>query len=87
MESGEGCSRFYKNYTVKGKLTLSALGTPSLDYIVAYQEVFEHVLIHLILSDCLSTANVENLNKTRKSFDYFHTMLLCAEHNKIYKLF
>ena len=69
----------YKNYPVKDKLTLSALGTTSLDHVMTDQAVFEWVRLYLILSDYLPTAGVENLNKTSKSFDHFYTMLLHAE--------
>ena len=76
-----------KNYHVKGKLALSGLGTPSIDYIVAYQEVFEHIWLYLILSNCLSTTDNGNLSKTSKLFNHFHIVLLHAEPNMSCKLF
>ena len=43
--------------------------------------------LHLILSDCLSATDVENLNKTSKPFAHFHKILSHAEHNEVFKLF
>ena len=51
------------------------------------QSVFERTHLYLILSYFISTAGVEYLNKTSKSFNYFHTMLLHVEPNVIHKLF
>ena len=76
-----------KNYPAKGKLMLSKLGNTSLDHIATYQAVFEYTHIHLILSDYLSTTSVKNLNKTSKSFDNFHTVLLHAEPSTICEMF
>ena len=87
MESREGYSRLLKNYPVKGKITLSALGTPSLDDIMIDQEVFEYIFLHLILPYFLLTMNVENLNKTSELFDQFCTILLHADNNTIHELF
>ena len=72
---------------VKGKIILSALITPYLDYIITDQESFEHTCLRLILSDYLSPKAVENLNKTSKSFTHFHRMLLHVEPSIIWKLF
>ena len=66
---------------------ISSLGTPSLEHIMTDQAVFRHTYLHLILSDYLITADVENLNKTRKLFKQFHTMLLNTEPNITCKLF
>ena len=46
------------HYPVKGKITLSALETSSLDHIMTNQEVFEHTYLHLILSDYMSITDV-----------------------------
>ena len=75
------------HYPVKVKLILSALGTPSLDYVLICDAVFEHTYLHLILSNYLSPTGVENLNKTSKSFPRFHHMLLRTEPNIVFKLF
>ena len=43
--------------------------------------------LHLILSDYLSTTDVENLNKASKPFYHFDKMLSHAEPNIVFKLF
>ena len=68
---------------MKGKLTLSELGTPSVDHISIDQAVFKHTHIHLILSDHMFPMGVENLNKTSESFTHFHSILLHVEPNMI----
>ena len=59
----------------KGNLTISALGTISLDHILAWETFCEHICLYLMLSDFLSATDVEKLNKTSKPFTHFHKML------------
>ena len=59
-KAAEECT---KNYPFKGKLTLSELGTLSLDHVMKDQSVFEKIYLHLILSNFLSNKDVKNLNK------------------------
>ena len=61
------------------ELTLSALVNPSLEHILTCDTAFEHTCLRLILSEYLSTTDVENLNKTIKTFTNFHKMLSHAE--------
>ena len=42
QKSEEATTHYAKNYSVKGDLTFSVLGTPSLDQIITDQEFFEH---------------------------------------------
>ena len=74
-------------FPVKGKLRLSELDAPSLDEILICDAVFEHAHIRLILSDYPSLANVDNLNKSSKSFTDFRRVFLYAEFNIFFKLF
>ena len=75
-----------KKWPVKCKLTISALGTPSLDHIATEKKVYEHTKLHLILSDCMSSTEVENLNKIVELFNHFHIMILHAKPNIICKI-
>ena len=45
-------------WTTKGKLTLSALGSPYLEHMLTHDTVFEHIHLHLLLFDYLSSADV-----------------------------
>ena len=68
-------STYVAEHATKGNLTLSALGTPSLDHILTCDTAFEHLCLCLILYDYFSATDVENLNKTNKPFTHFHKML------------
>ena len=66
--------------------TLSTWNSLPLQILTCDKE-FEHACLHLIIVDCLSTTNVENLNKTSKSFTHVHKILSHAEPNVVFKLF
>ena len=51
-----------QNYPIKGKLTTSALGTPSQDHTFTDDSAFEHIYLHLILSDFLLPKEITALN-------------------------
>ena len=42
----------------KSQLTLSALGTPSLDHILTFNAAFDHTYLHLTLYDHLSATDM-----------------------------
>ena len=87
-ESGECYSRSRKkNYPVKVNVRLSALENTFLCNITTDQSVTEHTHLHLILSDYLSTTDAENLNKTSKSFNHFHSVLLHTKPDMIFNFF
>ena len=77
---------YAKEHTTKVKLTLSALVTTSLNHILTCHTAFEHMHLHLILSDYMYATDVENLNKTSKPFAHFHKRLSHTEPNIIFKL-
>ena len=54
----------------KGNLTASELGTSSLDHIVIDDTIVEYICLHWILSDFLSSQEVQNL-KVRRFFSIF----------------
>ena len=66
----------YSNkFHTKGKLTASDLGPPSLNHIMSDDTVFEHMCLHLFLSDFLSTHEIEHLNAYNILFHHFHKIL------------
>ena len=82
-KSTAACAAEHAN---KGKLTLPALGTPSIDQILTRDTFFEQIYLHLILSNYPSATDVEKLNKTSELFTHFHKILSHAELNIEFKL-
>ena len=78
---------YSKKFYSKGKLTASAPGSLSLSHIMTDDAVFEHVCLHLVLSEFLSPHEIENLNAYNVLFHHFHTMLHFKQLDIICKLF
>ena len=83
----QATAEYSNKFQTKGKLSASALGTPSLDHIIKYDAVFEHTHLHLILSDFLSSFEIEHLNACNVLFHHFHKMLHHMQPEIVYKLF
>ena len=80
-------AQYAQNYPIKGKLTTSALGAPSQDHTFTDDSVFDHVYLHVILSDFLLPKELNALNSCHPSFHHFYHMLHHINLNVVYKLF
>ena len=80
-------AQYAQNYPIKSKLTTSALGTPSQDHTFTDDSVFEHIYLHLILSDFLLPKEINALNSCNRSFHHFYHMLHHMNLNIVCKLF
>ena len=80
-------AQYSQKYPIKGKLTTSALGTPSQDHTFTDVSVFEHIYLHLILSDFLLPKEINALNSCNPSFHHFYHMLHYMNLNVVHKLF
>ena len=83
----EATAEHSNKFQTKRKLTTSALGTPFLKDIMTDDAAFEHIHLHLILSNFLSPLKIEHLNACNVLFRHFHTMLHCMQPEIVYKLF
>ena len=71
----QATAAYSKKFHTKGKLTASALSSPSLNHMMTDDAVFEHMHLHLVLSDFLYPHEIENLNTCNILFNHFHAIL------------
>ena len=78
---------FTEKNLVKGKLLLLALLTLSLDHIIVGATFIYHICLHLILSNFLSTKDVQSLNSCRVFLRYFYPILHRIKPEIIFEIF
>ena len=76
-----------KNYPIRGKLTTLVLRTPSKKHNFTDDSVFEHIYLHLMLSDFLLPKELNSLKACHAFFDHFHSILHHMNLDIMHKLF
>ena len=66
---------YSEQHPLKGKLLSRARGKPSADHSFTSEVVFEHIYLHLILSDYLDTEDLARLNSLNMLFEHMCKMI------------
>ena len=84
----ESAQKSYQiSYPTKGKLISIARGKPSLRHSFYNDPVFEHVFIHVILSDYIPPIDLKHLLDVHPLFCHLHKMMSIIDISQIYSLF
>ena len=83
----ETVADYATQFPVKYNLLLSALEYPSLENIKIEDTFVNHICMHLILSDLLSTKDAQNLNACSALCRHFYAMFLHTKPEIICNLF
>ena len=75
-----------KNF-MKGKLICNSRGKPSAHHSSTREAVFDHVYMHLVLSNYLTPTRLCNLNSCYMLHNYFCKMIKQINLNLVYNLF
>lgn len=72
---------------MKGKLICNFRGKPSAHHSFTSEAVFDHVYLHLVLSDYLAPIDLKNLNACSMLYAHLCKMINKINLNLVYDLF
>ena len=78
---------YARKHPLKGELICKSRGKPSAHHSCTSEAVFDHVYLHLVLSDYLSTTELQNLNACNMLYEHLCKMMNHINLNLVYDLF